>query len=195
MSSVPSTVRFDNGQTVSNHYKAITNYFNEKCKLHADNIFARYYSKENGNPVFKTLTYAQVDHLATNLACEWAQYVEGSKVISYISDHSVNYLIVMMAVLKLRVTLMALSPRNSEAADVNLLEKTNSKVLIATTKYEAFANDAASKVSGVKTIIIPSLDIDRLLQEPLNPEYNNLIDTKYSDEDLPKAALIIHRYG
>jgi acyl-coenzyme A synthetase/AMP-(fatty) acid ligase len=105
-------------------------------------------------------------------------------------------MIVLLAVLKLRVTLMTVSPRNSEAASVNLLEKTQSKIIIADTKYESLARSSASKVPGVKVMIIdPLLDIKALVQKPLNPDYNNLLNFDFSEEDANKTVLIMHSSG
>ncbi|KAI9478296.1 MAG: hypothetical protein EXX96DRAFT_570312 [Benjaminiella poitrasii] len=101
----------------------------------------------------------------------------------------------MIAIMKLRVTMMAVSTRNSEAAIVNLLEKTKSKLFIANEKYSNIANAAASHLSGVKVITIAPLDIDALLKEPLNPNHEKILDYSFSDEDKEKLALIIHSSG
>lgn len=162
---------------------------NQQTKMHSNKVFARYYSKGE----YKTLTYADVDRLAINLACKWAKDAQGTEVVSFISDHSINYMIVMLAVMKLRITMLAISPRNSEAADVNLLEKTQSKLLIANVRYESIAKAAVSQVSGVKLIVIPPLDIEALVKEPLNPNYQQILNFDFSDEDILKPALIIHR--
>lgn len=186
-----SSISFSNGAFVSNHYKAFTNYMNTQSKIHADKTFANYYY--NGN--FKDLSYSQIDLVATNLACKWAKDAENTEVISFISDHSVNYLIVMLAMMKLRVTMMAISPRNSEAASVNLLEKTNSKLMVVNVKYENIAKSVAAQVPGVKLIVLEPLDIDALLEEPLNPNHQKLLNTSFSDSDKEKSALIIHSSG
>ncbi|EPB93060.1 hypothetical protein HMPREF1544_00134 [Mucor circinelloides 1006PhL] len=189
--NAPTNVSFALGQSVPQHFKAFTNYMNQQTKMHSDKVFARYYSKGE----YKTLTYADVDRLAINLACKWAKDAQGTEVVSFISDHSINYMIVMLAVMKLRITMLAISPRNSEAADVNLLEKTQSKLLIANVRYESIAKAAVSQVSGVKLIVISPLDIEALAKEPLNPNYQQILNFDFSDEDILKPALIIHSSG
>lgn len=159
--------------------------------IHGDKPFVRYYA-DGG---FNTLTYSQVDRIATNLACKWADKVKGTDVVSYIGDHGVDYLILMLAVMKLRITLLAISPRNSEAAVINLLEKTHSKVLITSEKYETLAKSSAAHVSGVQVILGDSLEIATLVQEPLNPDHAHLLNKEFSDEDITKSALIIHSSG
>jgi acyl-CoA synthetase (AMP-forming)/AMP-acid ligase II len=193
MSTSLENVRFDLGQTVPEYHKAFTNFMDYQTQKFSNNIFFRYYSLIDGKPGFKTLTYAQVDHLATNLACKWFEHAKGLDTVGFIADHSVHYGIAIIAFLKLRTTMLCLSPRNSEAADVNLLEKTNCKLLIVNEKYDHIAKNSAAQVPGVKTICIQNFDIEELLKEPLNPNAVTLIDTKFSDEDITKAALIIHR--
>lgn len=189
--NIPSDVSFTNGQSVAQHYKAFTNYIDCQSIIHGDKAFIRYYA-DGG---FNTLTYSQVDRIATNLACKWAEKVKGADVISYIGDHGVDYLILMLAVMKLRITLLAVSPRNSEAAVVNLLEKTHSSVLMASEKYEAIARSSAAHVPGVQVMLGDSLEIATLVQEPLNPDHEHLLNKAFSDEDITKSALIIHSSG
>ncbi|KAI9483645.1 MAG: hypothetical protein EXX96DRAFT_648358 [Benjaminiella poitrasii] len=189
--SIPSNVKFTEGQSVANYFKAFINYVNVQCTIHSDKVLARYYS--NGS--YKVLTYAEVNRLSTNLACKWAKDAVGAEVISFISDHSVNYLITMIAIMKLRLTMMAVSPRNSEPAIVNLLEKTKSKLVISSEKYSDIANATASNVPGVKVITTPTFDLEALLQEPLNPDHEKILNYGFSDEDKEKPALIIHSSG
>ncbi|KAG2233416.1 hypothetical protein INT48_007446 [Thamnidium elegans] len=190
--TVPSDISFTDTQSVYNYFKAVTNYVTTQSKIHADKIFVSYLT----NNVFKTLTYAEVDLLSTNLACEWSEAAKTSEVVSFISDHNVNYLIAMLAMMKLRVTMLAISPRNSEAAIINLLEKTQSKLIIASTKYEPIAKASASQVSDANLLIIDTaFDIETLLKKPLHPNYKNMLDTDFSDEDIKKTALIIHSSG
>jgi acyl-CoA synthetase (AMP-forming)/AMP-acid ligase II len=187
--NAPSSVSFSRGDSTATYFKAFTNFMTAQTKLHADKPFARYLS----NGEYKSLSYADVDRIATNLACSWAKDAQSTEVVSFISDHTINYLIVMLALLKLRVTLMALSPRNSEAADIDLLEKTQSKLLLSNVKYEEVAKGASSKVNGVKLILLEPLNIEALAKEPLNPDHSKILDTNFSDADISKSALIIHR--
>lgn len=191
ISNSTSTVSFTSGQSVPHHFKAFTNFIDNQCRTHADKPFANYYSNDD----YKTLSYAQVNLLAINLACKWAKDAQNTEVVSFISDHSVNYLIVMLAMMKLRVTMMAVSPRNSEAADVSLLEKTRSKLLVANVKYESIAKSVAAQVPGVKVILLEPLDINALIKEPLNPDHEKLLNTDFSDTDIESSALIIHSSG
>ncbi|KAI9477981.1 MAG: hypothetical protein EXX96DRAFT_483709 [Benjaminiella poitrasii] len=190
-STVPAQVNLVNGQTVPQYYKSFTNYMNQQSKLHAEKVFAHYYTEDG----YKTLTYEQVDRIATNLACQWADDAKEANVVSFMSEHTVNYLMILLALLKLRQIVLLVSPRNSEAAAVNLLEKTQSKLVIANVKYEKFANEAAAQVPGVKVVTIQPLDIDSLLKEPLNPDYEKILDLEFSDDDILRDVMIIHSSG
>ncbi|KAL7325927.1 hypothetical protein PS15p_208343 [Mucor circinelloides] len=189
--NAPASVNFATSQSVPQHFKSFTNYMNEQTKMHADKVFARYYS-QNG---FKTLTYADVDRLATNLACKWAYAVQDVDVVSFISDHNMCYLIVMLALLKLRIPMFTISPRNSEAAVINLLKKTESKLLIIEAKYESIGNAAAAQVADVNLMVISPLDIDHLVKQPLNPNFQEFLDFDFSDKDINKTAIICHSSG
>ncbi|KAI8636352.1 hypothetical protein BD408DRAFT_448490 [Parasitella parasitica] len=189
--NAPPHVNFASTETVSQHFKAFTNYLTQQTKLHADKPYIRYSSDGR----FKTLTYADVDRIATNLACRLAKHIQNIEVVSFISDHSVSYLLVMLAILKLRTTLFAISPRNSEAAAVHLLEKTRSKLLIADAKYELLAKGVVSKVPGAAALTVSPFDYVTLAKEPLDPSQSQFLDYDFSDEDISKTALIIHSSG
>ena len=187
---IPSHVSFANGQTVPQYYKTFTNFMNHQASLHRNRVFASYCSRGT----YKSLTYAQVDHLAINLACKWADLCQGVETVSVLADHNVGYVIILLAILKLRVKMMAVSPRNSEAAVINLLEKTGSKLLLAYSKFSDIASSSAAKVEGVKFVPI-DLDIDSLIQEPLNPDCETILNTNFSDDDIEKCAMIYHSSG
>ncbi|KAG1135033.1 hypothetical protein G6F37_014064 [Rhizopus arrhizus] len=141
-----SAINSISDQSAIYYYKSFINVINIQSKTYADRVFVRYYS----NNTFKTLTYSEVDRITTNLACEWAEKKNGFEVVSYINDHNVDYMITMFALMKLRIIFLAISPRNSEPAIINLLQKTQSKLIFATPKYESIAQSAAAKIDGAK---------------------------------------------
>jgi long-subunit acyl-CoA synthetase (AMP-forming) len=185
-----SAINSISDQSAIYYYKSFVNFINIQSKTYADRVFVRYYS----NNTFKTLTYSEVDRITTNLACEWAEKKSGFEVVSYINDHNVDYMITMFALMKLRIIFLAISPRNSEPAIINLLEKTQSKVIFATPKYESIAQSAAAKIDGAKLTVIQPLDIEAMLNQPLNPRYKETLDFNFTEKDIDQPALIIHRY-
>lgn len=171
---------------------ALINLLEKQFAHFSDNVFAWYTPSSGGE--YRSLTYGEIDHLATNVACQWAQDVKGVDTVGFIADHSINYLIAMLAFMKLRVTLMALSPRNSLPANVNLIQKTGSNFIASTAKYEDMIRSVAAECGNCRTHVIPSFDIDAILNEPRNPQADNILDRKYTHDDIEKIAMIIHRY-
>ncbi|KAG1538733.1 hypothetical protein G6F49_012514 [Rhizopus delemar] len=188
---MPSAINSISDQSAIYYYKSFVNFINVQSKTYADRVFVRYYS----NNTFKTLTYSEVDRITTNLACEWAEKKNGFEAVSYMNDHNVDYMFTMLALMKLRIIFLAISPRNSEPAIVNLLEKTQSKVIFATPKYESIAQSAAAKIDGAKLTVIQPLDIEAMLNQPLNPRYKEILDFNFTEKDIDQPALIIHSSG
>lgn len=162
------------------------------------------YYQEGSSTLFHCLTYEQVDHISTNLACQWASSFllaghRDRRPIGFLADHSVDYFICFLALLKLRVPFLALSPRNSNMALANLLEKSNAGLLIASRMYELKAMDACNIVkSNHKTLhyqLISSLDLDTMKQEPLNPSAHTIINMHFTKEDDDMPVLIAHSSG
>lgn len=173
-------------------YHAFINLFEHQASRFGSRVLARYQASATDLSTYNTLTYEQVDRMATNLACEWAPHVENIDSIALLADHNVDYFVAMVAALKLRRVLMALSPRNSEAANVNLLEKTNSKFLLASEKYQEMAKSCSAQTNG-SYLILPAFDFNAMLQKPRNPDADKILDRVYTEEDYEKIALIIHR--
>jgi long-subunit acyl-CoA synthetase (AMP-forming) len=189
VSNIPVNTNFNNGSASINQYKSFINFINIQTRLHADKPFARYLT----NNEYKVITYAEADRVSTNLACKWANATRKIDVISYIGDHCVDYLLVMLAIFKLRTTMFAISPRNSQASCVSLLEKTNSKLVLVSETFQNLVKDIASTVTGVKVVVLKKFNIKALLEEPLYPTYKIKLDLNFSKEDLPKPVLILHR--
>ncbi|KAI7879561.1 acetyl-CoA synthetase-like protein [Lichtheimia hyalospora FSU 10163] len=174
-------------------YHAFINLFDALAAQHKDRRFARYQTANGG---FKELNYEQFDRITTNLACRWHSHLASVASMGFIADHSIHYLIAMVAIMKLRPVLMALSPRNSEAANVNLLTKTESKFVMASEKYADMAKRCTAQVPGVHYHIVPNtFDIDSLINEPLASNASELIDRHFTVKDQEKIALIIHSSG
>lgn len=174
---------------------ALINVFEQQCKKYADKVYVRYYGRlPEGGHGYKTLTYAEVDRVSTNLACQWKNLVKGHKTVAFMADQSVQYFLCVLALLKLRVTFLALSPRNSEAAVVNLLRKTECNFLFSTSKYATTARNAIAEVEGAVCEILPSFDLAGRLKKSLNPLANEILDKKFSEKDIDETVAIIHRY-
>jgi hypothetical protein len=42
--------------------------------------------------------------------------------------------------------------------------------------------------------VIQPLDIEAMLNQPLNPRYKEILDLNFTEKDIDQPALIIHRY-
>ncbi|KAL0092093.1 hypothetical protein J3Q64DRAFT_1819681 [Phycomyces blakesleeanus] len=141
------------------------------AKIHATKVLVRYHcTNDKGNDVYKTLTYEQVDRMSTNLALEWSKSICEAVTVGFISDHTPFYLISMLAIMKLGVIFLSLSPRNSPDSDASLLKATETKFLIASTKYKNTAQSTASQVEGCRVLIFPDFDLEYLSKQPLNSQ-------------------------
>lgn len=190
MSYLPENVSPHLGESVVQHYKAFINFFRDRVQHYRDNIYMRYYT----NGIFKTLTYGQVDCITTNLACKLAKIVPSElETVAFMNDHEASYLIVTLAMMKLRKALFTISPRNSEAAVANLIEKTNTKFIISSHKYEQTARNAIAHMNDVEYMMLEPFDFESLAKEPLNSEHTHLLNYEFTDEDINKPAIILHR--
>lgn len=170
-----------------NEHYAFIHVFEQIAKRYENNVFV-HYPKQGG---FGSLTYGQINQLATTVATQWAEEIKDVDTIAFIGDHSVNYLISQLAFLKLRIVLMCLSPRNSQPANVNLVQKTDAKLIYATEKYADMAKAVADESgNGCEAKVLPAFDIQELLQSPADGQ---ALNHTFGPEDIEKTALIIHR--
>lgn len=190
------TTSFENFPIKYQETFALINVFEKQVEKYADQVYVRYYGRlENGKHGYKTLTYAEVDRVATNLACQWKNKIKGYKTVAFMADQSVQYFLCVLACLKLRVTFLALSPRNSEAAVANLLTKTDCHFMFATNKYATLAQSAAGQVDGTTCEVLPSFDLVGRLKQPLNPLASKILDKHFGEKDIQQTCAIIHSSG
>ncbi|KAK4520122.1 uncharacterized protein ATC70_008252 [Mucor velutinosus] len=139
---------------------ALINVFEKQVEKYADQVYGRYYGRlDNSVLDHKTLWCSDVDRIGTSLACECSSKIKGYDIVAFIADQSVQYFLCFFACLKLRITFLALSPRNSEAVVVNLLEKSDCRFIFSTTKYAALAQRAAAQVDGTVYLMLPPLNL------------------------------------
>ncbi|KAF7727900.1 hypothetical protein EC973_006899 [Apophysomyces ossiformis] len=170
---------------------AFIRYWKQQSNKYAHNVFARY----QVGTKYDTLTYAEVDRLATNLACNLKRHASGTESVALLADHSVYYMICILAIMKLRLTLVALSTRNSEDAIANLATETNAKLILTTEKYSQTAANVASRFDDRGILVMRHTDVKELLKDPLDPQADELLDESFSSVDIEKIALVIHSSG
>ncbi|KAI9030910.1 hypothetical protein CLU79DRAFT_884029 [Phycomyces nitens] len=164
-------------------------FWKKTARLHANKVLVRYYSTDDdGSELYKTLTYEQVDRISTNLAFEWIQNLHNVTTVGFISDHSPFYLISMLAIMKLGVVFLSLSPRNSADSDASLLKATSTRFIITSKKYENIARGAANQIKGCRVFVYPDFDLDKLSKLPL------ISQTKFADNicaQTPESIILI----
>ncbi|KAI8388609.1 uncharacterized protein BYT42DRAFT_560672 [Radiomyces spectabilis] len=66
---------------------------------------------------------------------------------------------------------------------------------MATEKYRHVATGAASGTEHCEAIILPPIDLDKMLQEPLHPKADTMLNKCYTSDDIEKIAMILHSSG
>lgn len=180
-------------------YNAFINLFQKQAQLHCDKIYFRYQMKlSDGSIVVKSLTFGEVDRITSNLACDFHKTLGSKSVIALLEDHSVYYLITQLALQKLRIPVLLLSPRNSAEYVVDLLKQVKADVLIYGQRYELMKNEVMVKAratydTDILFTPIPSMDFEQLVHIPLHSRVTKILDHSFSTEDLSKTSVIIHR--
>lgn len=176
-------------------YCCFINLFQKQAKKFEHNIYIRYeVLSSEGEIVVKTLTYGQVDLIATNLACVLYEKLGNKSVISLLEDHSVYYLIMLYTLYKLRIPVQMISARNSSAAVCSLLQQVNSDCLFYGIYYQHIKDIVSEENKSIECFLIPDLDLENLSKKPLNPRWSEILDQKFTEEDLDKPVTIVHRY-
>lgn len=164
-----------------------------QCK---DNVFTRY--QTSTSCTFSSLTYEEFDRITTNLACQWQlsflKDTPPDTPVALLADHSVDYVISVIAIMKLKRVVLAIAPRNSHAAIRHLVVNAGAKSLITSKKYEEKAQVSMKEDrSMVRCHSFGVFDIPAMAQEPLHADVDSLIDKHFDPEDKEKTAIIIHR--
>ena len=183
-------------------YGAFVNFFQQQAQRFSDRTYIQYEKEsfEDKEPVVETLTYDQVDRITSNLAIELDNSLQCMETIAILEDHSAGYLVLLIALFKLRKPVMILSTRNSSAALTSLLLQANVDTMFYGKNHHQILDDVTRELlleseKEVKFISVPTMDLDLLAQAPLNADHDNILDRKFSNDDLEKTVLIMHRYS
>ncbi|KAG2199975.1 hypothetical protein INT47_000325 [Mucor saturninus] len=183
MTPLPTVIASTHG------YTKVTDFLSRQFETYNDRPLARYFVNHASS--YGVLSYGEVERLATNLAFKLSHRI--STVVALLGGHDIDYLILLIALMKLQVTIFVISPRNSVAANVDLLEKTRSGLLITSSKLAGIARASAEGVGGVEVFVMESMDIHALLQEPLlDGELDICLD---EEDDLNRNVFIFHSSG
>ncbi|KAI7863278.1 hypothetical protein BDF14DRAFT_1745587 [Spinellus fusiger] len=168
-------------------------YWKRYLAIHAEKRLAQYFTRlEDGTETYKTLTYEQFDRITTNLACEWKPMFKDNTHIGYINDHTIDYLITYVSILKMNSILVCLSTRNSAAANASLLQNVNTTTLLAVPSYSTMAYDTSAILGNCKVTIVNPYDIDTMVENPLNPNAEEILK-ETTRRDAKETTLVLHR--
>lgn len=175
-------------------FYAFINFFQIQAKKFSDNIYLRYEVMTEDHEIqVKTLTYGETDRIATNLACSLHDRLHGATTIALMEDYSATYLILMLALFKLRIPLLAVSVRNTAEAVQNLLNQVNADVFIYGSVYSNIKNSIQQDLPEVKCVSTPIMNFQELKYDPVHPDVDILLDSTFTSEDMNKTDLIVHR--
>lgn len=162
---------------------------------YSSNSYLEYWKHpEDEHP--SSLTYRQVDTITTSLAQRLeSEFKIRGKPVAYLANHSLQYSFYLIALVKLECRLLLLSPRNSEPALVDLMNKTNTKVLLYANQFSKIATKVFSHISDGSFELASDVDIEQALQEEKMAEKSFLASKATSKEQLEDIALIIHSSG
>ncbi|KAI7863275.1 hypothetical protein BDF14DRAFT_1959255 [Spinellus fusiger] len=170
-------------------------YWKRYLAIHAEKRLAQYFTRlEDGTETYKTLTYEQFDRITTNLACEWKPMFKDNTHIGYINDHTIDYLITYVSILKMNSILVCLSTRNSAAANASLLQNVNTTTLLAVPSYSTMAYDTSAILGNCKVTIVNPYDIDTMVENPLNPNAEEILK-ETTRRDAKETTLVLHSSG
>ncbi|KAI8066028.1 hypothetical protein BDF21DRAFT_388244 [Thamnidium elegans] len=179
---------------VSN-YNSFINYFQEMAKKFGENPCVYYQDLDiNREIVVKKLTYEQVDRISSNLACTLHPILADDSVVSLMENHSVHYYIFSLAIYKLRIPILFLSTRNSSQSTCHLLKQVGAQTFIYGESYSHIKKSVVEEL-GIKHLKMPDINIDEMIEHPLNADSDKLLDRTFTRKDLFKTLLIVHSSG
>lgn len=173
---------------VAKYHNSYINLFQKQVEKFKDNVYFRYEVISNeGDIKVNTLTYGQVDLITTNLACELHKQMRKKSIVSILEDHSVYYVILLYAFFKLRIPVQMIPTDYSSDTVRSLLKQVKSKFLIYGEHYQNI-----KKAVSIECLPRPDFNLEELSKVPLNPEFDQILDLKFSEKDLKKLIFIIY---
>ncbi|KAI9031705.1 hypothetical protein CLU79DRAFT_694195 [Phycomyces nitens] len=170
-------------------------YWTKQSTLYADKVFVRYAASDQKNlGTYRNLSYEKVDRISTNLACKLSQSLQGVKSVGVIGDNSIFYLLTILAIMKLDILFVALSPRNPPSAVAKILKQSDTDFIFTWQKYTDLAENASKEIGNCRIFTIEPADIDILSDQNVNPLANKIIPLPCKS-DSEKAVMAIHSSG
>ncbi|CAF3682335.1 unnamed protein product [Rotaria sp. Silwood1] len=176
-------------------YSSIIDMLNKQAVSRSNEVYLLY-PNQTDQQAYATLTYKQFNEVTSHLAQQYSIKIHSIStnqipVVCLLTKTDENYLLTIYALLKLGVIVFPLSIRNSEAAIVHLLEKSNASHLFYSNEYASVANEVKIKFgSNIELYQLKQIDIDGLVnlgESTFKPASEN--------NDLDKFCIIFHSSG
>jgi acyl-CoA synthetase (AMP-forming)/AMP-acid ligase II len=160
----------------------------------SSSIYIQHWKEPNDDHP-SSLTYHEVDIITTNLARRLQnEYDLQGQAVAYLADHSIQYGLFLIALVKLECRIMLLSPKNSKAAIVDLMERTDTKFLLHNRRFEKEANAVIDQIDGAASFIAFDVDIEKFKELDNEAQSIPFMDDS-SENQTEKIAFIIHSSG
>ena len=152
------------------------------------------YPNQTNPKIYATLTYKQLNEVTNHIAEKCFSHINSNSsgkkmVICCLANSNVNYLLSIIALLKLEVIVFSLSIRNSEAALIHLLEKSNASYLFYDEQYSSIATKITATFGS--TIALHQLE-NICISELINLE-NSTFKPMTTQHDIDQCQIIFHR--
>ncbi|KAI7863285.1 hypothetical protein BDF14DRAFT_1845667 [Spinellus fusiger] len=114
--------------------------------------------------------------------------------IGYINDHTIDYLITYVTLLKIGLVLVCLSTKNTAAMNAYILQSVNATVLLATPSYSTIAHDTSTALNNCQVTIVHLYDIDAIINRPTNPKAAEILKETIR-KDIDETIVVLHSTG
>ena len=175
-------------------FTSIADMLNKQATYRSDRV-CLYYPDQSDPHTYATLTYQQLNEVTNHLAHKYSVVIDENQkqevpIVCLLANSSVDYLLTIYALLKLDVIVYPLSIRNSEAAIMHLLEKSNVSHLFYSDDYASTSVQVVKKFGSTinlyRMMVIPIAELAECGESTFKP-------TKETDQ-LDQIRMIFHRY-
>ncbi|CAO3664962.1 unnamed protein product [Umbelopsis ramanniana] len=175
-------------------YPTVHQLFTAIAENFSSSIYIQHWKDPNDDHP-SSLTYHEVDVITNNLARRLHnEYGLHGQPVAYLADHSIQYGFFLIALVKLGCRIMLLSPKNSEAAIVDLMKRTDTKFLLHNKRFEKEANSVVDQIDGVASFLAFDVDIEKFKELDNDAQSIPFMDDS-SENPTEKIAFIIHSSG
>lgn len=175
-------------------YPTLRRLFTALVEKYSSSIYLEYWKNPNDDRP-TPLTYHEVDVITSNLARRLQnEYNLHGQAVAYLADHSIQYGLYLIALVKLECRTMLISPKNSEAAIVDLLNKTNTKTFLHNKRFEKEANAVTDQIDEANSFLAFDVDIEKLKELDIEAQSLPPMDDS-SENQMERIAFIIHSSG